>query len=215
MPDSLLTTARDQVLAAMRDLKRHCTQPVVVALDGPSGSGKSTLAALIAETIDAIVIPVDDFFRADISDQGWDARSAEEKIRDVFDWPRLRSEAIEPLLAGNAARWHAFDFEAGLRPDGTFGMRGDWILREPAPVILLDGAYTAGPQLADLVDLSVLVDAPADERRARLAAREEQGTLEAWHARWDAAEEHYFTRVRPRGSYDVEVSARGGYWSPV
>ena len=41
---------------------------------------------------------------------------------------------------------------------------------------------------------------------ARLAAREDKGFLERWHARWDAVEEYYFTRVRPRSSYDLVVT---------
>jgi uridine kinase len=206
LTDHTPTQACDRLLDAIERLRAGREAPIVVALDGRSGAGKSTLAASMAEASDAVVIPVDDFFRADIPDAGWDARSAEERAREVFDWPRLRAEVIEPLLAGTAARWHAFDFEAGTRPDGAYGMRSDWVVREPAPVIILDGAYTAGPQLADLVDLAVLVEAPAEERHARLSAREEAHFLEDWHARWDAVEEHYFTRVRPRSSYEVIVT---------
>ena len=48
----------------------------------------------------------------------------------------------------------------------------------------------------------MLVDAPAEVRRARLAAREEPAFLAAWHKRWDAAEAWYFSAVRPRESFD-------------
>ena len=201
-----LTEACNQILAEIRRLTANHRIPIAVALDGRSGAGKSTLAGMIEKTTDAVVIPVDDFFAADIPDAGWDARSVEERARDVFDWRRLRVEALEPLLAGRPARWHAFDFEAGARPDGTYSMRADTVEREPAAVILLDGAYTAGPQLADLADLMVLVEVPPDERHARLLAREKEEFLDQWHARWDAVEEYYFTRVRPRTSYDLVVT---------
>ena len=84
-------------------------------------------------------------------------------------------------------------------------MRTDWTVREPASAILLDGAYTAGPQLADLVDLAVLVDAPEPQIQARLEAREAPEFLAAWHARWDPVESYYFTHVRPRSSFDLVV----------
>jgi uridine kinase len=219
MSNAALTAARDRVISAVRRRQNGRHAHIVVALDGPSGSGKSTLARAIAEEIAAVVVPVDDFFAAHIPDAGWDARSAEARARDVFDWPRLRREAVEPLREGKTARWHAFDFEAGVLPDGTYGMSSDWVSRDPAPVVLLDGAYSAGPQLADLVDLTVLVDAPEGERRARLEAREDPHFLEAWHARWDAAEAHYFTRVRPPSAYDLIVTtssedacSREGAW---
>jgi uridine kinase len=179
---------------------------VIVALDGPSGSGKSTLAGMVAEALDASVVPTDDFFAANITDAEWDARSARERAADGIDWHRVRREAIEPLLAGAPARWHAFDFDAGPRADGTYVMRTDFTERRPAPVIILDGAYSARPELAELIDLSVLVDAPPELRRTRLVARETASFLKAWHARWDGAEAYYFTHVRPPSSFDLVVS---------
>ena len=77
---------------------------------------------------------------------------------------------------------------------------------EPAPVIFLDGVYSSGPQMADLVGLSILVDAPNEQRPTRLAKREEPGFLAQWHARWDAVEAFYFSSVRPRESFDVIVT---------
>jgi uridine kinase len=78
--------------------------------------------------------------------------------------------------------------------------------RDPAAVLLLDGAYSASPQLADLVDLSVLVDVPPSIRHARLAGREDPAFLAQWHARWDAVEAYYFTVLRPHTSFDLIVT---------
>jgi uridine kinase len=116
----------------------------------------------------------------------------------------VRAEALEPLLAGKPARWHAFDF-AAVRPDGTYPLHADFVERQPAAAIVLDGAYSTRLELLDLIDLSVLVEAPAAVRHARLAAREAPQFLAAWHARWGAAEDHYFAHVRPRESFDVVV----------
>jgi hypothetical protein len=62
------------------------------------------------------------------------------------------------------------------------------------------------PELADLVNLSVLVDSPVDVRHRRLAAREDGEFLRCWHARWDEAEAYYFANVRPKSSFDLVVA---------
>ena len=201
-----LNLACRTIVVEIRRLVVNRDAPLLVALDGGSGSGKSVLALSIEKELDAALIPRDDFFAAHISDAEWDSRTVEERASDAIDWQRLRAEALEPLLAGRPARWHAFDFEAGLRADGTYAMRTDYVERKPSAVILLDGAYSARPELADLVALSVLVDAPVEVRHARLAAREEARFLDAWHARWDAVEAYYLRHVRPISSFDLVVT---------
>ena len=136
--------------------------------------------------------------------------------------PAHRKSARLTQLTGNACeskrsnhfsrasrrKWHPFDFAGGVRPDGTYAMRSDFVEREPALVIVLEGAYSTGCALADLIDLTVLVDAPREVRHERVQAREEQEFLAAWHTRWDAAEEVYFTKIRPRSSFDLVVTSK-------
>src|SRR5881396_675303 len=169
-PSTVTRGAAETIIAAARRLLTQRTSPLLIALDGPSGSGKSTLAGMVAEALDATVVPSDDFFAAEITDAEWDMRSPRDRATRALDWRRLRSEALEPLLAGISAQWHAFDFEAGVRADGTYATRTDFTRRHPAVVIVLDGAYSAQPELADLIDLAVLVDAPMHVRQSRLTA---------------------------------------------
>ena len=197
--------ACEKILAAIRRLLSLQPSPITVALDGGSGAGKSTLASLIENELDATLITLDDFFAADIPDSQWDKFSVEERLNRVFDWQRLRENAIEPLLAEKPARWHPFDFQSGLRPDGTYGMKIDPVERRPADVILIEGAYSAHPALDDLIDLAVLIDVPIEERHARLETREDTDFLAKWHSRWDAVERYYFDQVRPRNSFDLVV----------
>jgi uridine kinase len=205
-----IPTAAKTIVAAARRLLVNRTLPILIALDGPSGAGKSTLAGMVAKVLAAAVVPGDDFFAAGITDDEWEARSARERASDAIDWRRLRREALEPLLGGVSARWHAFDFEAGIRPDGTYAVRTDFVERQPARVVILDGAYSSRPELADLIDLSVLVHAPLPLCHERLAAREDAGFLAAWHARWDRAETYYFAYIRPERSFDLVVSTVPG-----
>ena len=112
---------------------------------------------------------------------------------------------MRPLLAGRAAHWHPFDFDTGQGADGAYGIETTNVEVRPAPVILLDGAYSYGPQLSDLVSLRVLAELPGAERRSRLMRREEPEFLKLWHAQWDGVEDFYFSLVIPSSCFDVIV----------
>lgn len=179
--------------------------PILVAIDGPSGAGKSTIAGALAETLPAVVIPSDDFFAAELTAAEWAARTAPERARDAIDWRRLRRLALEPLRAGRQAIWQSFDFASGEREDGSYAMAANSVERQFSPVIILEGAYAARPELSDLIDCAVLIETPTATRQLRLATREDAAFLAAWHERWDAAEAYYFTAVRPPASFDIIV----------
>lgn len=206
-----LSNAIPNILASIqRRSAQKSPRPILIALDGGSGAGKSTLAALLERETDSAVVPSDDFFAAHIPDPEWGLRSIPERARDVIDWARLRTEAIEPLLEHRMARWHPFDFAAGLRPDGTYGMSEAYVEKQPAPVIILEGAYSAGPALADLIDLKILIDVPILERHGRLAQREtDMQFLQRWHTRWDPVEAYYFSEVMPRQAFDLVIDPKG------
>lgn len=178
--------------------------PLLVALDGGSGSGKSTISACISQRLDVVLVHGDDFYAAHIPDATWNTYTVAEKVRDCIDWRRLRQEALEPLLANQMARWHPFDF-AAVRPDGTYPLAQRYEERLPAPIILLDGAYSARPELADIIGLSILIDVPIVQRHARLTLRDDAHFLTSWHQRWDEAEAFYFTHIRPPRSFDLVV----------
>ena len=57
--------------------------------------------------------------------------------------------------------------------------------------------------MRDLVDLAVFVETSAEERQRRLIVR--GGGNEAWRPRWGAAEDHYFTTICPRQSFDLVI----------
>ena len=202
---SRVAEAAAQVVQAITARADGTKTPFVVAVDGPSGSGKSTIAALAGAELGATAVWPDDFFDGRLSDDDWEARSPAERARDCIDWRRVRDEALEPLLLGRPAEWHAFDWDAGPRDDGSYGYEAHLTVVQPAPVILIDGAYSGRPELADLVDLSILVRAPQSARRERLALRDGPEHFHEWFARWGVAEAHYFEMVRPPDSFDVVV----------
>src|SRR5688572_8597393 len=202
-----LEEACSQIVVAIHRILLTRNSPILVALDGGSGAGKSTLASMVVLEVDCAVVQLDDFFSANIPDWEWSARTIPERVRDVFDWQRLRADALGPLLAGKTAKWHPFDFAAGLRPDGTYALCQQPVEKQPASVVILEGAYSSSPEIADLVDLTVLIDVPVRERHRRLDKREkDKKFLQRWHTLWDPVERYYFAEVMPKSSFDLVIS---------
>jgi uridine kinase len=167
---------------------------LLIALDGRSGTGKSTLAQQIAAAFPAVIVQSDDFFIGG-TEAEWAARPVSERV-EAIDWRRLRTEALEPLLAGKAATWHPFDFatRARIGPNTT--------TVAPKPVIVLDGNFSNRPELRDIIDISILLDLHDETRRKRLVDREGVRFMEEWHAVWDDVEGYYYEQISPPSVYD-------------
>jgi len=187
--------ARQVISAAAGWRAAHGTRVLVIAIDGHGAAGKSTIAAAVAEPTGATVVHTDDFFDP--------AAPREPGLSGYYDWRRLRAEALEPLRAGRAAEFRRFDWERGRGLGGTASAT-------PGPLIVLEGVFSASPELSDLVDRAVFVDTPEPERLRRLRA---QTTPSEWDDEWLKAEQGYFGLIRPPSSFDLIVSgtrAKGG-----
>ena len=176
-------------------------RPCVIAIDGPSGAGKSTLAAALTLCTPATVIESDDFYSPHLA--GLDERAREEMsdadaAACIIDWRRLRDEVLLPLSQRRAARYAPFDwdvYDGSSGPPKTVGV---------ADVVIVDGVYSARPELADLVDVRVLLEVPAEVRARRLAERRDAADLVRF---WDRAEQYYFAEICPPLRFDLRLSA--------
>ena len=172
-------------------------QTVLVGLDGRSGAGKSTLAAATAAALtSAVVIKGDEFYRGG-PQEDWDDRSDIEKASLVIDWRRQR-EVMETLGRGVPARWHCYDWEAF---DGR--LVEEATVTSPAGVVVLEGAYSCRPEIADCLDLTVLLRIDDERRLQRLADRDGLAYRDDWLGRWTEAEDYYFSEIRPPASFDL------------
>jgi uridine kinase len=169
-------------------------RPYCVALDGRSGAGKSTLARRLADAMNATLLDGDGFFAGGVAIRG---DLPEYRARDCIDWRRQRA-VLEALRAGRTASYRAFDWQAF---DGS--LEREPTVVEPRAVVIIDGVYSARPELADLLDLRMLLRVPDDVRRARLLAREQ--SLTDWELQWHEAEEWYFAHAAPPAGFDVIV----------
>lgn len=192
----------DELVTRIQALMEQHSGPVLVAFDGGSGAGKSTLAHAVAAQIPAVIVESDDFFANEIEDGEWDRLTPAQRADAAIDWKRLRAEALEPLLESRPACWRRPDFAHPGR-----GLSELSITATPERLILLDGIYSGRRELGDLVDLPVLIEAPSATRSLRHDQREDRDE-NVWHKRWDAAEDHYFTHVRPRSSFGAVVNTQ-------
>ncbi len=178
---------------------------LILAIDGHGAAGKSTIAAAVAGATAAALVHTDDFFRPASGVTGGAAGGSPGRaaggsagghaLAAYYDWRRIRKRALEPLRAGRGATFRRFDWERGSGFDGA-------AIVHPSPLVLLEGVFSAAPELSDLVDRSVLVDTPEPVRLRRLHARI---TPEEWDDDWLAAEQAYFDATRPPSSFDLVV----------
>lgn len=203
-----MSSPEDLILTEINRIRRGLRRPVVVALDGGSGAGKTTIAERLLSLTDVALVRLDGFYQTAIPESELPGKTIEERLAAVFDWSRVRSEALEPLRAGKSARWRAFDFLRGLGEAGTYTLKEEVTEVTPASTVLLEGAYSASPPLRDLIDLAVLVDVPSSVRHGWSAARGDDAEfLGNWHQIWDEVEDYYFAQVCPRESFDLVIAS--------
>jgi uridine kinase len=187
-------TAAASVISAAGRWREAVPGVLVVAVDGHGGSGKTTIAAAVAGATGAALVHTDDFFA--VADP---APGAGRPMESYYDWRRLRAQALEPLRARRRASFRHFDWETGSGLDGV-------VTVDPAGLIVVEGVFSAAPQLEGQVDRAVFVDTPEPERLRRLRGRI---APEEWDDEWLRAERAYF-QARPPSSFDLVVPGAFG-----
>lgn len=167
----------------------------IAAIDGAGGSGKTTLAAAVADHLDGCVtVHVDDFYRP-MPDRERAELDAEQGYLRYFDWERLRDQVLVPLRDGRAARYQLYDWSTGRL--------GEWREIAPGALVIVEGVYSARPELTPYHHFTVYVDTPRDTCLRRVRARGENS--EEWIGRWRAAEDHYLRTTWPQTRADLLV----------
>lgn len=183
-----------ELLALIAQRAAGLERPLIVAVDGRSGVGKSTLAQKLAGALEAALIEGDDFYAGglELRDDSPASRAAA-----CIDWTR-QSSVLEALRNRREAVWRAFDWESfdGRLVDSATRLR-------PEPIVILEGVYSARPELAQLMDVSILLRIPEADRIKRLVARE--GIIGPWERQWHEAEEYYFHEVMPAHAFAIIV----------
>ncbi|HVN28347.1 MAG TPA: AAA family ATPase [Candidatus Binataceae bacterium] len=186
-------TPSDAVRAACAIIneRRAHKERIVVAIDGLGGAGKSTLARGIGDAFDGCVaiVSCDDFYRPL---RGEDL-APEQAYERCFDWERLRDEAIAPLREGRRARYQ--------RRDWMTDSLSEWVEVEAREIVVIEGVFSTRPELRALIDFSIFLETPRDERLRRMTARPQSDT--SWMGRWMAAEGWYIAHHAPHRHADL------------
>ena len=188
-------TALNQLSSVIKNLAAQKSGLFLVAIDGRSGSGKSTLANRLCDELDALIIEGDDFFAGGV--EVLDS-SASQLANICIDW-RSQRDALRELHARGTVSYLPFNWDAF---DGTKSSVSKQV-RSKA-VVILEGVYSARPELRDLIDFSVLIDLPEELRMYRLIARERE--IGPWERQWHSAEDWYFQNQSRREDFDAVLN---------
>lgn len=92
---------------------------------------------------------------------------------------------------------------------------GEWVELPMPKIVIVEGVYTLRPQLIDLIDLKIYVEANEDLRIKRHLERAENSS--AWIRRWLAAEDFYVTQDNPAQQAQLIVHGGGDIkkFSPI
>lgn len=197
----MVETPLDHLADHLTNRVQRRSQPLVLAIDGRSGVGKSTLAEYLATRTNALLVSGDDFYRGGVTLR---QDSAETLADDCIDW-RSQRHVLTTLRNSANAHYYSFDWAAF---DGSLAATP--VHLSPRPLIILEGVYSARPELSDLIDLALLVEASPPLRTKRLIARE--GTIGPWERQWHRAEDWYFGQAAPSNRFDCIVASRPKSW---
>lgn len=168
----------DEILAA--------DSPRLVAVDGRGGSGKTSFTTRLRRLLPAVVvIEIDDFLSwSDLDD--W--------------WPRVEKEAIDPVLAGDSARFRVRDWDTDPLGQGLDG----WRDLGPGDTVIVEGVTSSRAAVAERLSLSFWLEAPPDVRLVRGVRRDGEAMRSVWQ-NWMRLEDEFFERddARGRASYRV------------
>ena len=165
---------------------------LLIAIDGRCGCGKSSLGAKLAESLDANLFHMDDFYLP--------FRDRVENWQDVpagnMDLKRFRAEVLEPASDGQEVLYRAFScpqrryLEEKRLPSKT--------------VSIVEGSYSQHPFLSEFYDIKLFVTAEKSVQEARLRAREGDH-YKAFEEIWIPMEELYFRHFSVENNADCII----------
>lgn len=171
---------------------------VLVGIAGGTGSGKTTLAEKIHEAFPQAVLLSEDSYYKDLSHL-----TKEERDEQNFDHPDslefslLRNHLIS-LKKGFSIEQPIYNFHVHAREKQTE-------LVHPTKIILVEGILLlAAPEVRDLFDIKIFVDADGDIRLLRRIERD----MKERSRSFDSIKKQYYTTVKPMHDIFVEPSKK-------
>lgn len=168
---------------------------VILAIDGGSASGKTTLGEILKERFDATVFHMDDFFLR-----------PEQRTKERFQEPggnvdreRFLEEVLLPLSQGKDVTYRRFDC-------ATFTLQ-EPITEEVKQLVVVEGAYSMHPDLADRYDLKVFLEINPTLQKERVMKRSPE-KADRFFNEWIPMEEKYFQAMEVKERADMVIEIR-------
>ncbi len=183
---------------------------LIVGIAGGTGSGKTTVVRKIMEFFrdrEVVVMPQDSYYK--------DNReiSLDERQKINFDHPEsvefsLLIEHLKMLQKGQSVEMPVYSYLTCLRSEETIPV-------QPATVAVVEGILIlTDPDLRNMMDIKVFVDADADDRLGRVIMRDIQergrsvmAVLERYH---DTVKPSHLQFIEPSKRYADVIIPGGG-----
>lgn len=181
-------------------LKQTLETMLIIGIAGGSGSGKTTVVNKIVGGMDGgrvTVICQDNYYNDNAHLTLAERRKINFDHPNAIEFPLLISH-LRQLREGRAIEMPTYSFVESTRMKETMHV-------EPHDVVIVEGILVlAIPELRDIMDIKVFVDADADDRLARRIRRDvaERGR------QLENVLNHYETTVKPMHLQFIEPSKR-------
>lgn len=189
---------REFVLLApfLQKILRLCSEKesVVITVDGFCASGKSTLSHFLADTFNARLIHMDDFFLP--PEKRTPERFAEPGGN--VDYERFKTEVVDHL-ADDELTYGIFDCsEMAVTSHSTL---------PKTKVTVVEGSYSHHPAFGKYYDIDVFMETSPQEQLKRIRERDGEEYLPMFVNRWIPFEKAYESAfdVRARSLYLIET----------
>ena len=173
---------------------------ISIGIAGGTGSGKTTVVRKIVNSLkpgEVVLLPQDSYYK----DSSHVPAELRQQINfdhpDAFDWPLLLQH-IQMLKEGKSIEQPVYHYQTSSRLAETIHV-------EPRPVIIIEGILAlCDPDLRNMMDLKIFVDADPDERLIRVIQRDvvERGRTA------EAVMERYTRVLKPMHQQFIEPTKR-------
>lgn len=173
---------------------------IIIGIAGGTGSGKTTVVRKIVNSLapgEVVLLPQDSYYK----DSSHVPAELRQQINfdhpDAFDWPLLLQH-IQMLKEGKSIEQLVYHYQTSSRLAETIHV-------EPRPVIIIEGILAlCDPDLRNMMDLKIFVDADPDKRLIRVIQRDvvERGRTA------EAVMERYTRVLKPMHQQFIEPTKR-------
>lgn len=173
---------------------------IIIGIAGGTGSGKTTVVRKIVNSLapgEVVLLPQDSYYK----DSSHVPAELRQQINfdhpDAFDWPLLLQH-IQLLKNGKSIEQPIYYYQTCSRLAETIHI-------EPRPVVIIEGILAlSDPDLRNMMDLKIFVDADPDERLIRVIQRDvvERGRTA------EAVMERYTRVLKPMHQQFIEPTKR-------